>query len=85
MISRITQLHKTENDWNKYSSFVPEKGELIVYDPDANYAYSRLKVGDGKHTLAQLDFIIEAALDELLNSVKFNDIIDGGRITENHV
>ena len=44
-------------EWLKLGSWVPEAGELIVYDPDENYTYSRLKVGDGINTLQDLFFI----------------------------
>ena len=81
MKARISQLHMTEAAWVKYSSLVPEPGELVVYDPDDNYAYARLKVGDGKHTLNELDFFIDSAVSEILKQIRFEDSVDGGRIT----
>lgn len=76
MKARITFLHKTEAEWNKLN-FKPDAGEIVVYDPDAKFSYSRVKLGDGIHTLQELPFFIEAAiLDRKL------DAIDGGRIEE---
>ena len=82
MKARISQLHMTESEWLKYPSLIPEPGEIIVYDPDDKYSYARLKIGDGVHTLNQLDFLINSAILEALNKISFEDTIDGGRITE---
>lgn len=82
MKARISQLHKTETDWLKHSNWIPESGELVVYDPDAAHTHARIKVGDGIRTLSELDFFIDSAIIELLKQVRFEDSIDGGRITE---
>ena len=82
MKARISQLHRTEAEWQKFSSWIPEPGELIVYDPDVNYPHARIKVGDGKRKLKDLDFFITSAIEALLKQVRFEDSIDGGRITE---
>lgn len=76
MKARVSFLHKKESDWAKFSDFCPAPGELVVYDPDENFSYSRMKVGDGKRTLQELDFFINTAINQKL------EIIDGGRITE---
>jgi hypothetical protein len=82
MKARISQLHMTEAEWNKYASVVLEAGELIVYDPDSVYPHARIKVGDGKRTIKELDFFIDSAITEALKQVRFEDSVDGGRITE---
>ena len=82
MKARISQLHMTEAEWQKHSQLVPEAGELIVYDPDSLHPYARIKVGDGTRTLKELDFFIDSAISEILQKVRFEDSIDGGRITE---
>lgn len=82
MKARISQLHKTEAEWQTYSRWVPNVGELVVYDPDTLHSYARIKVGDGKRTLQELDFFIDSAIEEILKQVRFEDSIDGGRITE---
>mgnify|MGYP006932857855 CR=1 FL=1 len=74
MKARITLLHKTEAAWNKIS-FQPKLGEIIVYDPDENYNYARLKIGDGIHELKDLPFLVEATIND-----KSFVAIDGGRI-----
>ena len=33
MKARISQLHRTEAEWQKLTSWIPEPGELIIYDP----------------------------------------------------
>ena len=82
MKARVSQLHKTEADWAKWAKWVPDSGELIVYDPDAEHSHARIKVGDGVRSLSELDFFIDSAISELLKHVRFEDVIDGGRITE---
>lgn len=80
MLARISLLHKTEAEWNKLSSFIPEEGELVLYDPDENYDYVRVKVGDGVHELSTLGFFVEAAAEAVFNKLTFSNIVDGGRI-----
>lgn len=54
---RVIQKHGTETDWAN-SELVPYNGELIVYDPDDSYSYSRFKVGDGVHNVTELPFSV---------------------------
>lgn len=82
MKARISQLHMTELEWLTYSSLVPEPGEFIIYDPDDTHPYARVKVGDGTRTLKELDFFIDSAITEILKQIRFEDTVDGGRITE---
>jgi hypothetical protein len=82
MKARISQLHKTEAEWEKYSQWIPEAGEIVAYDPDNTYPYTRVKVGDGKRTLSSLEFFVETAITEVLKKVRYETVIDGGRITE---
>lgn len=83
MKARISNLHKTESEWKKLPSFVPEAGELIIYDPDEFYKYARIKIGDGASTLQELDFLIRSATTDILSEYKYSEIIDAGRITDN--
>lgn len=82
MKARVSNLHKTESEWVKYKSWVPEAGELIVFDPDTTHDYARLKVGDGKTMLSELPFFIDSAVATQLQKRRFSEIIDGGRITD---
>lgn len=33
---RISQLHDIEANWNNLVDFIPENGEIIIYDKDEN-------------------------------------------------
>ena len=81
MRARICQLHKTEADWNKLPDFIPLCGELIVFDPDRQHRYSRVKIGDGVTKLQSLSFLIDPAIDEFLEN-RCDKIIDAGRVTD---
>lgn len=82
MKARISQLHMTEAEWQKHSSLIPEPGEFIVYDSDAEHAHVRVKVGDGVHNIEELDFFVESTILEILKQIRFEDTVDGGRISE---
>ena len=56
MNTRIQHKHDTEANWNKAVNFIPKAGEIIVYDIDENYNYSRFKIGDGVRTISNLEF-----------------------------
>ena len=56
MNTRIQHKHDTEANWNKAVNFIPKIGEIIVYDIDENYNYSRFKIGDGVRTINNLEF-----------------------------
>lgn len=85
MNARISQLHKTEAEWLEVQAqyeahnevFVPRAGELIVYDPDDNFEYARLKIGDGATALQDLPFFADTVLAGLTPVCK---TIDAGRI-----
>ena len=84
MNARLSLLHKTEAEWKKLSSWKPEAGEFVIYDPDENFSYARVKVGDGIRTLQELDYFIVSALTDVLSKVKYSEIIDAGRITDSN-
>lgn len=54
---RLIHTHGTEAEWATKSSFVPAKGELIVYDADETHTYARHKIGDGVTKLIDLPFL----------------------------
>lgn len=80
MNARISLLHKTEAEWLKLSNFIPAAGELVVYDPDENFNYVRVKAGDGKTNLHELDFFVESTAKAVFNTLIFSNVIDAGRI-----
>ena len=56
--TRIVNKHDTEANWLKATTFVPKAGELIVYDPDTTYNYTRIKIGDGSTKVNALNLCI---------------------------
>ena len=54
--TRVINKHDTEANWALATNFKPLKGEVIVYDVDANYTYPRFKVGDGITSVPNLPF-----------------------------
>lgn len=54
--TRVVLKHDTEANWDKATTFVPKKGEVIIYDPDNAHPYSRQKLGDGEKTVVDLPF-----------------------------
>ena len=65
----------TEANWNKSvliqdggtkesgTSFIPLKGEVIIYSTDDSHPFSRLKIGDGSTNVVNLPFIESAAIN----------------------
>jgi hypothetical protein len=82
MKARVSHLHRTEAEWAKLNAWVPEAGELIVYDPDDHYDYARIKIGDGVKTLKELTFFIDSAIATYLDKQRYSEVIEGGRITD---
>lgn len=56
MNARIQHKHDIEANWIKAVNFIPKIGEIIIYDIDENYNYSRFKIGDGVRTINNLEF-----------------------------
>ena len=59
--SRIILKHDIEENWNKAESFIPKQGEIIIYDTDDNFTYSRMKIGDGVTNVINLPFSNQSA------------------------
>ena len=53
---RYIQKHDVEANWKKAINFIPLESEIIVYDPDDTYDYSRFKIGDGARKVNELPF-----------------------------
>ena len=81
MKARISHLHKTESEWAQLPTWVPEDGELVIYDADKNHDYVRIKIGDGKSLLKDLPFFIDSAIATYLKKQRHQEVIDGGRVT----
>ncbi len=82
MIARVSNLHNIEADWAKHADLIPKAGEIIVYDPDENFNFCRVKIGDGKTALKNLDFFLETTVEHILEKHKYSQFIDSGRITD---
>lgn len=63
--SRIVHKHDTAENWAKATSFIPMKGEIIVYDIDDNYNYERFKIGNGQTVVGSLPFFDDALKAEI--------------------
>lgn len=57
MKARVQHKHDIEANWIKATNFTPLASEIIVYDPDENYDYPRIKIGDGKTNINSLPFV----------------------------
>ncbi len=62
--SRIQQKHDIEENWLKAINFIPKAGEVIIYDPDGNYSYARMKIGDGTTIVTSLPFTLDVILSD---------------------
>ena len=65
--TRVILKHDTEANWNLATNFVPKKGELILYDPDTTYDYTRIKIGDGSLKVSALPFLFDRLHDLEVN------------------
>ena len=57
MKARVQHKHDIEVNWLKATNFIPLTSEIIVYDPDENYDYPRIKIGDGETNINDLPFV----------------------------
>lgn len=78
MKDRILIKHDIASNWAKAVNFIPLAGELIIYDgilENGEYIeLPRLKIGDGKHKLAELPFI---NIEQEQKNVSYTYIDDG--------
>jgi hypothetical protein len=54
--TRIQYKYDSETNWYS-TNFISLKGEFYVFAPDENHDYTRLKIGDGVHTVPELPFV----------------------------
>ena len=59
--SRIQQKHDTAANWANATTFIPKKGEIVIYDAEYNTSgvqtqAVRFKIGDGSRTINNLPF-----------------------------
>ena len=63
--TRVINKHDTAANWNNALTFIPKKGELIVYDVDSTHDYERFKIGDGETNVVELPFATAGEADKL--------------------
>ena len=76
--SRIQHKHDIEVNWDKATDFIPKIGEIIIYDKDENYNYSRIKIGDGIHVVNDLEFLLDRKTIQEMIQEYVNEAILGG-------
>lgn len=81
MKARVSQLCKTEAEWAGLPDFVPLQGEVVIFSPDKQYKYARLKIGDGKTLLRNIPFFIDSSVNDFITN-HYNMVIDAGRVTD---
>lgn len=69
LITRIVSTHDTELNWKAHPTFIPMPGEMIVYDPDEDHPYARVKIGDGQSYLAALPFYVQESAKAEIYSI----------------
>lgn len=75
--TRIQHKHDTEVNWLKATTFIPIKGELIVYDVDEAHDYERIKMGDGVTLVNELPFIFEPVTEADIEEICGAKLIEG--------
>jgi hypothetical protein len=68
--TRIIHKNDIEENWNNATTFIPMKGEIIVYNVDENYDYERIKVGDGLTTVVNLPFYLMSEIDTIMEKLE---------------
>ena len=74
--ARVISKHDTPVEWKMATDFVPEQGEIIIYDETNEIGPSKIKIGDGKRNINDLPFIAEPekyVLKETGKSLSTND------------
>lgn len=57
--ARVISKHDIPTEWKMATDFVPEQGEIVVYDETNEIGPSKVKIGDGKRNINELPFIAE--------------------------
>jgi hypothetical protein len=66
---RIINKHDIEANWLKAENFIPKQGEIIIYDIDDNYNYTRIKIGDGKTLVNLLPFMTDVMSKNIIDEI----------------
>lgn len=55
--TRVQFAYDTEANWNTLQDFIPEAGEIFLYENEDTGAAAQLKIGDGSSKLNELQFV----------------------------
>lgn len=82
--TRIIQKHDSSANWAKATTFVPLKGEIIIYDD-----LGKIKIGDGVAKVNDLPFldkdvVKQVKLNDVAKSPDSNGVVDLGTIITSH-
>ena len=82
--TRIIQKHDSSANWAKATTFVPLKGEIIIYDD-----LGKIKIGDGAAKVNDLQFLDKDAVKQVkLNNVaktpNTDGVVDLGTVITSH-
>jgi hypothetical protein len=80
MKARVSNLCKRASEWENIN-FTPLAGELVIYEPDDATGYVQIKIGDGKRSLQDLPFVIEAIATDLIAKAQHAKVCDAKSIT----
>ena len=79
--ARIIQTHDIEANWDLCPTFIPKRGEIIVYDRDTVNDAARIKIGDGVTTITNLPFISDSILGDAVRWDGELGYVDSGEIS----
>lgn len=77
---RIILKHDTEENWLKATGFVPQIGEVVIYDTDAANSECRVKVGDGLRNVNDLPFLVDYITNDEIDEICGASIVEGSEV-----
>lgn len=67
--TRITLKHDTAANWELVPNFIPKMAEAIVYEPDSEHNYTRIKIGDGTTPISALPFVVKPLTNSEIDAI----------------
>ena len=77
---RIILKHDTEENWLKATGFVPQAGEMVIYDTDEANSECRVKVGDGSRNVNDLPFLVDYITNDEIDEICGASIVEGSEV-----
>lgn len=77
---KIIFKHQTQYEWEESNNggpaqYIPDVGEMIIYDPDDSIPYARIKFGDGEKIVKDLPFFLDIEDLEFATIENVEDIV----------